>query len=197
MRHRTFVGPLSVAVIAAAALAVPAEAQRGQSGPAEHAEVEPINDRPNPYRTIRDFGVLPNGRNWGSVSAINVDIDGRHIWVGDRCGVNSCAESGVHPIVKLDPDGNTVAAFGAGLITWPHGMDVDSEGNIWAAFCLSKSYESLEKFRGWALKITPDGEAIPVASGIRSPCGVGTNSVGVMFYSESQGQRILFVWFVY
>jgi streptogramin lyase len=99
--------------------------------------VEPINDRTNPYDTFRDFGVLPNGRSWGSVSAINVDIDGIHIWAGDRCGANSCAESDVDPIVKLDPDGNVVEAFGAGLITWPHGMDVDRQGNVWVADALT------------------------------------------------------------
>ncbi len=48
-----------------------------------------------------------------------------------RCGVNSCAGSDADPIVKLDPDGNVVQSFGAGLILWPHGMDVDSEGNVW------------------------------------------------------------------
>ncbi|HAV64660.1 MAG TPA: hypothetical protein DCY13_20125 [Verrucomicrobiales bacterium] len=67
------------------------------------------------------------------------------------------------------------------------GSKCDPEGNIWVALCLSKSYESLAKFRGWALKITPDGQTVPIASGIRSPCGVGTNAAGVMFYSESQG----------
>lgn len=67
------------------------------------------------------------------------------------------------------------------------GSKADPEGNIWVALCLSKSYESLAKFRGWALKITPDGQTIPIASGIRSPCGLGTNSEGVMFYAESQG----------
>jgi hypothetical protein len=67
------------------------------------------------------------------------------------------------------------------------GSKADSEGNIWVALCLSKSYESLEPFRGWALKVTPDGRTIPVASGVRSPCGVGPNAEGAMFYAESQG----------
>lgn len=142
------------------------EAQRGQSGPAEHAAVEPINDRPNPYETFRDFGVLPNGRSWGSVSAINVDIDGIHIWAGDRCGVNSCAESDVHPIVKLDPDGNVVEAFGAGLITWPHGMDVDREGNVWIADARSPNGRELERtpnavMNGHSVrKFSPTGELL-------------------------------------
>ena len=61
-------------------------AQRGATGPAEHAEVEPVNHLPNPYETVRSWGTLPDGRTWGSVSAVNVDVDGRHIWAGDRCG---------------------------------------------------------------------------------------------------------------
>ena len=105
---------------------VDALAQRGAKVPPEHANQTPINHLPNPYETVRDFGTLPDGRTWGSVSALNVDIDGVHIWVADRCGSNSCAESDVDPIVKMDPEGNVVKSFGAGMITWPHGMDVDS-----------------------------------------------------------------------
>lgn len=63
----------------------------------------------------------------------------------------------------------------------------DSDGNIWLSLCLSESYNSKVPFRGWCLKITPDGKTIPVCSGIRSPCGIGPNEHGVMFYAESQG----------
>ncbi len=67
------------------------------------------------------------------------------------------------------------------------GSKLDPDGNIWVALCLSRSYESDAPFRGWCLKVTPDGETIPVCSGIRSPCGIGPNEHGVMFYAESQG----------
>lgn len=67
------------------------------------------------------------------------------------------------------------------------GSKPDAEGNIWVALCLSKSYQSDEPFRGWCVKVTPDGKTIPVCSGIRSPCGIGPNEHGVMFYAESQG----------
>lgn len=67
------------------------------------------------------------------------------------------------------------------------GSKPDPEGNIWVTLCLSKSYHSWVPFRGWCLKITPEGEAIPICSGIRSPCGIGPNEDGVMFYAESQG----------
>jgi len=67
------------------------------------------------------------------------------------------------------------------------GSKLDAEGNTWVALCLSKSYYSTELFRGWALKITPDGRTIPMCSGIRSPLGVGQNAAGAMIYAESQG----------
>ena len=140
--------------------------QRGATGPPEHADVEPVNHLPNPYETVRDWGTLPDARVWGSVSAVNVDIDGKHIWVGDRCGTNSCVGSDVDPIVKLDPEGNVVQSFGAGLITWPHGMDVDREGNVWIADARSARPQELEQFPDGGgtghtvLKFSPEGELL-------------------------------------
>ena len=63
----------------------------------------------------------------------------------------------------------------------------DPEGNIWVALGLSGSYESHNLFRGWAVKVAPDGKMTPVCSGLRSPAGVGPNAQGVMFVIESQG----------
>ena len=67
------------------------------------------------------------------------------------------------------------------------GSKPDADGNIWVALCLSKSYHSWVPFRGWCVKVTPEGETIPVCCGLRSPGGVGPNEHGVMFYTESQG----------
>lgn len=67
------------------------------------------------------------------------------------------------------------------------GSKHDPQGNVWVALGLSSSYESHNLFRGWAVKVTPQGQMIPVCSGLRSPGGVGTNAAGVMFVTESQG----------
>ena len=37
------------------------------------------------------------------------------------------------------------------------------------------------------MKITPEGKSIPIASGLRSPGGIGPNEHGALFYIESQG----------
>jgi sugar lactone lactonase YvrE len=138
----------------------------GAIQPAAQAAQEPVNHLPNPYETQRNFGTLPEGRSWGSVSAVNVDIDGIHIWAGDRCGTNSCATSNVDPMVRLDPNGNVVQSFGAGQIIWPHGIDVDSEGNIWVVDARAATANELSENPSAAgkghvvLKFSPQGELL-------------------------------------
>ena len=67
------------------------------------------------------------------------------------------------------------------------GSKHDPDGNVWVALGLSASYHSHNLFRGWAVKVTPDGKMIPVCSGLRSPAGVAPNASGQMFVIESQG----------
>ena len=67
------------------------------------------------------------------------------------------------------------------------GSKHDPEGNIWVVLGLTGSYHSRQLFRGWCLKVTPEGKTIPVCSGLRSPAGVGPNAEGTMFCIESQG----------
>ena len=95
------------------------------------AQLEPINDRPNPYSSVDGWANLPGDRTWGSTAGVDIDPDGRHLWAIDRCGTNSCAGSNLDPIVKIDPNGNVVAAIGGGLMLFPHGLHVDRDGNIW------------------------------------------------------------------
>lgn len=67
------------------------------------------------------------------------------------------------------------------------GSKFDQHGNLYVATGLSKSYNSWQLFRGWGFKITPEGRTIPIASGMRSPGGMGFNEHGAPFYIESQG----------
>src|SRR4029453_14446627 len=98
--------------------------------------VAPTNDLPNPYETIKEPLKLPEGRKWGSTSAVDVDKDGMSIWVGERCGENKCADasgkmSPLDPVLKFDASGKLVKSFGAGMIAFAHGIHVDRDGNVW------------------------------------------------------------------
>jgi DNA-binding beta-propeller fold protein YncE len=98
------------------------------------ADMAPTNGLPNPYRTIEGWAKLPQGRSWGSTSSVEVDIDGVSIWVAERCSTNQrgcLTNNTLDPVLKFDANGNLVESFGAGMIVWPHGIDVDHEGNVW------------------------------------------------------------------
>jgi sugar lactone lactonase YvrE len=98
----------------------------------------PTNDLPNPYQSIEGAFTLPDGRTWGSTSAVEIGKDGRSVWVAERCGVNSCVTdsttgqmSPLDPILHYDASGKLITKFGAGLLVGPHGMFVDRDGNVW------------------------------------------------------------------
>jgi len=78
------------------------------------------------------------------------------------------------------------------------GSSFDEQGNIHVALGLSQSYNSRALFRGWAMTVSPDRrregrigtaghETLPIASGLRSPAGIGPNEHGQLVYIESQG----------
>ena len=67
------------------------------------------------------------------------------------------------------------------------GSKFDREGNLHVALGLSSSYYSYALFRGFVLKVDPKGKTSAVASGLRSPGGIGPNEHGALFYIESQG----------
>jgi glucose/arabinose dehydrogenase len=67
------------------------------------------------------------------------------------------------------------------------GSKFDKDGNMYVVLCLTGSFSSENPYRGWALKITPEGKAIPICSGLRSPGGLGFNAKGEIFYTDNQG----------
>lgn len=114
----------TLAVVAVAMLAACTVRAQGQ------ASSHPRNDLPNPYRMVRDWAKLPDGRKWGSTSGVAISPDG-NIWTYDRCGGNSCVDSNLAPILEFEPSGKLLRNFGAGIFIYPHGLTVDKDGNVW------------------------------------------------------------------
>lgn len=126
---------------------------------------------PNPYVRIEGWAALPEGRVWGSSSAVFPAADGRHIWIAERCGANLCAGSDLDPVLLFDPAGALVRSFGAGLIAWPHGIFVDQDGNVWIADAVG--YAPVPE--GWGhvvLKFSAEGELL-MTLGRRGEAGAG------------------------
>lgn len=123
--------------------------------------------------TVADsaWGQLPDGRDYGAVSAIFPAPDGRSMWIAERCGTNLCVESDADPVLRFDLDGNLLTSFGAGLIAWPHGMFVEPDGSIWVADAVG--YAPVPE--GWGhviYKFSPEGEIL-MTLGERGVAGDG------------------------
>src|SRR4026208_2601179 len=98
------------------------------------ATMTPINEGPNPYQTVTGWAKLPEGRTWGSTSAVDVDKDGKSIWIAERCGANSCLDraagkmSDLPTILKFDSTGKLVKSFAPAMLIFPHGIHADRGG---------------------------------------------------------------------
>ena len=161
------------------------------------AQLEPINNRPNPYVAVDGWANLPDGREWGSTAGVDIDPDGRHLWAIDRCGSNSCAGSDLDPIVKIDPDGNVVTAIGGGLMLFPHGLHVDRDGNIWVTDAQGPDPSNpATAGKGHVVyKLSPEGQVLltlgqPGLAGdgsgalLETPCDVVTDADGNVYVGD-------------
>jgi DNA-binding beta-propeller fold protein YncE len=105
------------------------------SGGSTFAQNADPNSAPNSYREDTGWAKLMNGRKWGAVSAVDIDRDGKSVWVFDRCETaDDCsAHANLDPIQKFDASGKLVFSFGKGLFNYPHGIYVDAQDNLWVS----------------------------------------------------------------
>ena len=165
--------------------------------------IGPVNERANPYQMIADYFKLPDGRQWGSTSAVDIDPDGRSIWVAERCGANSCAGSLLPVVMKFDPSGKLLQSFGATMFIFPHGIHVDRDGSVWVTDGRAANEEELKRYaegkgKGHAVyKFNPDGKLLmtlgrPGVAGegpdtFNQPSDVITAPNGDIFVADGHG----------
>ena len=100
---------------------------------------------PNPApKVTRNWGTLPAGRTWGTSAGIDIDPKDGHIWAYERCGAGAaggagggpvdCDNNPVDPVFKFDRNtGAVLANIGKGVMVTPHGIALDTQGNVWVA----------------------------------------------------------------
>src|ERR1700755_3033544 len=123
---------LSMSRIGAIACVLGGAIAAGLSGGQASAQADAEQSAaPNPYR--HDVGWLkpPAGRQMGFSINVDIDRDGKSIWVYDRWGLAECVGSKLPAIQKFDASGAFVLSFGADMFNHPHGMYVDRDGNVW------------------------------------------------------------------
>lgn len=103
-----------------------------------------------------------------------------------------------------DSDGDGVADVYATVYAWPlsahyheysYGPKITADGSMFVTTNVAfgdKEWwrgESRVPWRGWTLKISPQGDMEPWAAGMRSPAGIGLVD-GEFFYTDNQGDWI-------
>lgn len=88
---------------------------------------------------------------------------------------------------------------------YAYGPKLDGEGNLWLTLNIGLGLrgEQVKRaiheptlnvtqglWRGWGMKLTPNGELVPMCAGMRSPSGLGANLEGDMFYTDQQGNWV-------
>ena len=163
---------------------------------------------PNPYRIVEGWAQLPNGKPMGAVGKVTIDPDGRHIWAVVRCDRladparfgDECRDSKSDPILRFSPEGKVVKSFGGGIFIWPHGLDVDQDGNVWVTDAVADNRIPKGDKRGHAVfKFSPEGKVLmtlgaPGQSGnapdrFNSPSDVVVSPGGDVFIADGHNEN--------
>ncbi|APZ93156.1 DUF7133 domain-containing protein [Fuerstiella marisgermanici] len=125
----------------------------------------------------------------------------------------TCQRSELTRIRDTDNDGTAdeylTAAKGWGVTghyhEYAYGPKLDGDGNLWVTLNIGLGLKGDQlkrtvhqrslnlrqgRWRGWGMKITSEGDMIPVCAGMRSPSGLGANAAGDMFYTDQQGNWV-------
>ncbi|HEX7079445.1 MAG TPA: peptidyl-alpha-hydroxyglycine alpha-amidating lyase family protein [Gammaproteobacteria bacterium] len=160
---------------------------------------------PNPYRAVDGWAKLPGGREIGAVGDIDIDPDGQHVWAILRCDAGperfgwECLDSDLDVVVKFDPEGNAVTSFGGGMFIWPHGIDVDAEGNVWVTDAADSERTPGDGRGHQVVKFSAEGEVLMTLgtpgvpgndeSHFNAPADVVVADNGDIFVADGHGEN--------
>lgn len=78
---------------------------------------------------------------------------------------------------------------------YAYGPKFDRDGHMWVTLncTIGKTAGpgfADDRWRGWTLRVGPDGSWSPVSAGCRSPVGIGVNRAGDAFFTDHQGNWV-------
>ncbi len=123
---------------------------------------------------------------------LGVTRDGDDLLVSQRAEITRLQDrdkDGVADTFLTECDGWNVSG---NYHAYTYGPERDGKGDLWVTLNLGMGdlANNSVGWRGWGGVIGESGEFLPKSFGMRSPCGLGANLEGDMFFSDQQGTWI-------
>ena len=128
------------------------------------------------YRPVAGWARLPDGMQWGQVTAAAADTDG-NLFVFRRAQP---------PILKLSPKGEFTQGFGEGVIAAAHGIRVDPQGFLWAADVRGHTVYKMDRDGHVLLTLGKKGVSGDGPDTFNGPTDVLVTKTGDVFVTDGQ-----------
>jgi hypothetical protein len=128
----------------------------------------------------------------GLHEALGLHVDGKDVYVVQRPELTRL----------VDQDGDDVAdeyhtvcdkwGVSGDYHEFAFGPARDKQGNFYITLNVGfgGGHQSRSPWRGWCVKVTPKGDLVPIAVGLRSPNGINISPEGDLFYVDNQGEWV-------
>jgi hypothetical protein len=123
---------------------------------------------------------------------LGLTLDGKDLLVSQRAEITRLQDNdgdGRADAYLTECDGWNVSG---NYHAYAYGPERDGKGDFWVTLNLGMGPLTNNSigWRGWGGIIGDDGRFVPKSFGMRSPCGLGANREGDMFFSDQQGTWI-------
>lgn len=142
------------------------------------------------------------GQPYGDKPNYNLYAHGLHETLGLAYKNNGFYATQRGELTRLEDKNNDgIADLYKTIFSWPlsgnyheysYGPKFKANGDMILTLNLSYSNgaKSLAKWRGWMIKVSPEGYMTPIATGLRSPAGFVISPSDDIFYTENQGEWV-------
>jgi hypothetical protein len=128
----------------------------------------------------------------GLHEALGLDVEGKDVYVVQRPELTKLVDKDGDDVV--DEYQTICDKFGVSgdYHEFAYGPARDKDGNFFLTLNVGfgGGHQSKAPWRGWCVKILPNGDLKPWAAGLRSPNGINFSPDGQLFYVDNQGEWV-------